>query len=203
VGRPAELSGRQGPPPRGAARREALIDAALKIIAEAGADALTHRRVAAVADLPLASTTYWFESKDDLLLATLELACERDIARLRACVEAEGVETAPLELAVNAILGPSEEIAGTSRSSLLAVYALLLEAARRPALQLVARRWTDVYRETLGSLLARAGSQQPGEDAELLLAAADGLLLDQLASGDAHDVAPGLRRLALALLAAA
>ena len=69
------------PRPRGAARREALLEAVLRIVAEVGADAVTHRRVAEVAGLPLASTTYWFDSKEHLLTAALELAAERDIAR--------------------------------------------------------------------------------------------------------------------------
>ena len=51
-------------------------------MAEVGPDAVTHRRVAEVAQLPLASTTYWFESKEHLLTAALELAAERDTARL-------------------------------------------------------------------------------------------------------------------------
>ena len=54
----------------------------LTIVADVGAEAVTHRRVAEVAQLPLASTTYWFDSKDELLTAALELAAERDVARL-------------------------------------------------------------------------------------------------------------------------
>jgi len=69
--------------PRGAARREALLDAVLRIVAEEGVDAVTHRRVADVAGLPLASTTYWFDSKEHLLTAALERAADRDIERLR------------------------------------------------------------------------------------------------------------------------
>jgi hypothetical protein len=56
--------------------------------------------------------------------------------------------------------------------------------------------------EALPPLLAAAGSRHPRPDAELLLAAADGLLVDQLASDDASDLAPRLRRLAEALVAA-
>jgi len=66
--------------PRGPARREALLEAVLAIVAEVGAEAVTHRRVAERAGLPLASTTYWFDSKEDLLTAALELAAERDVA---------------------------------------------------------------------------------------------------------------------------
>src|ERR1700759_3036066 len=70
------------PRPRGAGRREGLLEAVLRIVAEVGPDAVTHRRVAEVAGLPLASTTYWFDSKEHLLTAALELAAERDTARL-------------------------------------------------------------------------------------------------------------------------
>lgn len=191
--------------PRGAARREALLEAVLKIVGEVGPDAVTHRRVAEVAGLPLASTTYWFDSKEHLLTAALELACDRDIARLQEFVTS-GEElppvSDPLDLAVSAILEPCDPSPQASRGSLVATYALLLEAARRPALQLVARRWTDAYLEALGSLFAQAGSSDPSRDAEMLLAAADGLLIEQLATGDTGDLAPRLRWLAAAFVEA-
>jgi DNA-binding transcriptional regulator YbjK len=194
--------------PRGAARREALLQAVLKIVADIGADAVTHRRVAEVAGLPLASTTYWFDSKEHLLTAALELAAERDMARLQEFL-AEGLDAAadlpgadPLGLAVAAILDPLDESQQASRGSLVATYALLLEAARRPALRAVARRWTAAYLDALGHLLGLAGSHRPEADAELLLGAADGLLIEQLAAGTTADLAPRLRRLAEALVAA-
>ncbi len=173
----------------------------LRIVAEAGVDAVTHRRVADVAGLPLASTTYWFQSKEHLLTAALERAADRDIERLNAFLgEAPEHAPDPLELAVGAIVGPGDESGQTSRGWLLATYALLLEAARRPALREVTTRWTDAYLEALPPVLAAAGSRHPRPDAELLLAAADGLLVDQLASGDTSDPAPRLRRLADALV---
>ena len=96
-----------GARPRGAARREALLDAVLRIVAEVGIDAVTHRRVAEVAGLPLASTTYWFESKEHLLTAALERAADRDIERLRALLsDAPEPAADPLELAVDALLTP-------------------------------------------------------------------------------------------------
>ena len=76
------------PRPRGAARREALLEAALVLVAEVGPDAVTHRRVAETAGLPLASTTYWFASKDELLTAAVELAAARDIARISELIDA-------------------------------------------------------------------------------------------------------------------
>lgn len=194
-------SARKGPRPRGAARREALLEAVLKIVADVGADAVTHRRVAEVADLPLASTTYWFESKEQLLTAALELAAQRDMARLQEFI-AEPIDDSddPLELAVAAILEPLDESLQASRGSLLATYLLLLEAARRPNLQEVAREWTEAYLNLLSRLFKRAGSDDPATDAELLLGAADGLLIGQLAQGTGGDLAPRLRRLASALV---
>jgi DNA-binding transcriptional regulator YbjK len=199
--------------PRGTARRDALLDAVLRVVAEVGVDAVTHRRVAEVAQLPLASTTYWFESKEQMLTAALERAADRDIERLRTFLDATPADAAdPLGLAVSAILGPGEEAAETppsgaadnpthtSRGLLLATYTLMLEAARRPELRDVTTRWTDAYLDALPPLLAAAGSRHPRSDAELLLAATDGLIVDQLATGDASDLGPRLRRLAEALV---
>jgi DNA-binding transcriptional regulator YbjK len=204
-----------GTRPRGAARREALLDAVLQVVADEGVDAVTHRRVADVAGLPLASTTYWFESKEHLLTAALERAAERDIERLQAFIREEPTGAGdPLERAVGAILDPIEDAAKpppsgaadnptySSRSLLLATYALMLEAARRPALREVTKRWTDAYWEALSPLFAAAGSRDPRSHAELILAAADGLLVTQLATGDESDLAPRLRQLAEALVKA-
>ncbi len=189
--------------PRGAARREALLDAVLQVVADEGVDAVTHRRVADVAGLPLASTTYWFESKEHLLTAALERAAERDIERLEAFLhEAPEGPSDPLDLVVAAILDPIEDEGPTSRSLLLATYALMLEAARRPALREATQRWTDAYWDALSPLLAAAGSRDPRSHAQLVVGAADGLLVSQLATGDASDLAPQLRRLAEALVKA-
>ena len=188
--------------PRGAARREALIDATLRIVAEVGADAVTHRRVAQVADLPLASTTYWFHSREDLLTAALGLAAQRDVARLRAHVAGLGTGAVTSAQIVDAVAEPVADGSASSRGSLLASYALVLEAARRPALQEISRDWTDVYLDVTGELLARAGSSRPRDDARLLLGAVDGLVIDQLSGGRRADSRPELERLTRALLEA-
>jgi TetR/AcrR family transcriptional regulator, regulator of biofilm formation and stress response len=200
--RKARKSPEASPRPRGAARREALLEAVLRIVAEVGPDAVTHRRVAEVAGLPLASTTYWFDSKEHLLTAALELAAERDTARLLAYgAEMEHNDVDPLDAVVIAI-GDCDDGSQPNRGSIIATFALLLEAARRPALQQIAQRWTEAYLLTLSRLLERAGSASPRADAELLIAATDGLLLEQLASGKTENLNPRLRRLAAALVAA-
>ena len=134
------------PRPRGAARREALLEAVLTIVAETGPDAVTHRRVAEVAGLPLASTTYWFESKDHLLTAALELAAERDTTRLLQYAAAAGREDIdPIDAVIGAIT-ECDDPARANHGSLIATFALLLEAARRPALQEIAQRWKIIQK---------------------------------------------------------
>ena len=56
---------------RGARRRDAILQAALRVIAEQGVAAVTHRAVATEADVPPASTTYYFKSLDELLEGAL------------------------------------------------------------------------------------------------------------------------------------
>jgi TetR/AcrR family transcriptional regulator, regulator of biofilm formation and stress response len=203
--------------PRGLARRIALLEATLVLLAEHGADGLTHRRVAEQAGLPLASTTYWFDSKDHLLTEALRYAAERDESRLRLAAEAliarcetsAAVPTAGEIVAV--LLDPSAgtevspaEMHAADRGALLAVYALMLEAARRPALQALSLGWSDAYRNVVGELLGRAGSCCGAEDARILMAAADGLLIDRLSTGSESDLDPHaeLERLARLLIAA-
>ena len=184
--------------PRGAARRELLLEAVLRIVADTGPDAVTHRRVAEVAELPLASTTYWFSSKDELIADALELAAERDIAALHDRVGEQAGDA--LDRAVAVICAPLQEDLRASRGSLLAAYALWLEAARRPELRAITGRWTAAYHATVARLLEQAGSSDPAGDAELMVGAADGLLMEQLARGHSSDLRPQLRRLAAALL---
>jgi DNA-binding transcriptional regulator YbjK len=202
--------------PRGVARRTALLEATLELLAEIGADAVTHRRVAEHAGLPLASTTYWFDSKEHLLTEALRYAAERDEARLRigagglvASCEATDRPPTAAEI-VSVVLDPcagdpsAPDSYAAERASLLAAYALMLEAARRPALQALSLHWSDAYRDAVGGLLKRAGSRRAADDARILMAATDGLLVDRLASGTDGDFDPRveLERLVDALLAA-
>ncbi|HET6503407.1 MAG TPA: TetR family transcriptional regulator, partial [Amycolatopsis sp.] len=58
--------------PKGERRRTALIEAAYQLLVEGGFEAVRHRAVAERAGLPLASTTYYFDSLDDLICAAVE-----------------------------------------------------------------------------------------------------------------------------------
>ncbi|MDQ6818979.1 MAG: TetR family transcriptional regulator [Actinomycetota bacterium] len=186
--------------PRGPARRDAMLRAVLTIVGDIGPEAVTHRRVAEVAGLPLASTTYWFSSKEELLAAALELAADADVARLTQAATEPAHKDNLIDAIVAVILDPVSEGLRSSRASLIAAYALWLEAARRPALRKLATRWTDAYHKAVADLLEQDGIADARQIARLLVAAADGLVMDELARGGSSDLRPRLRELAVALV---
>lgn len=179
-----------GRPPRGEARRALILEAALRVLGEEGAGAVTHRRIAAEAGLPVAATTYWFASKDELLAESYRLAADRDIARMRR------LSTVYAERARRDLAGALTDLLAAdladSRTALLAAYSLWIEAARRPSLRTIEAEWTHAYVEVVEAVLRDAGSPHPETDAELLVATLDGLLLAQLAA-DHPDPAVALR----------
>jgi DNA-binding transcriptional regulator YbjK len=72
--------------PKGERRRYALVSAAADLLCEGGFDAVRHRAVARRAGLPLASTTYYFSSLDDLIEKAVEHAGAREAEQLRTRV---------------------------------------------------------------------------------------------------------------------
>ena len=189
-------------PLRGEARRGLIVEAALRLIGEEGPGAVTHRRVAAEAGLPLAATTYWFKGKDDLLVSAYELAAERDMARVRDLSDAvAGLSAAELGPALADLVAGE---LGEHRAALMASYALWLESARRPELRAVERAWTQDYAAVIGELLAAAGAPEPQDAARLLIAALDGLMLGELSSdapAGPAELRPLIERLLRGLLA--
>lgn len=81
------------------ARRNAIVLAAAELIVEVGVDAITHRMVAARADVPLGATTQYFDTLDDLREAALQLLVahvEAQLQGLREVLEAEGATPAAI-----------------------------------------------------------------------------------------------------------
>lgn len=155
--------------------------------------------------MPLAATTYWFASKDALVAEAYTLAAARDVARIEEVaveLERDGIPTGA-GLAARLAALTARELHG-ERPGLVASYALWLEAARRPALRAISTGWTDAYLELATAMMAAAGSACPRLDAQLLVAALDGLLLEQLARDapafEDEVLRPALERLIGALL---
>ncbi|WP_433501265.1 TetR/AcrR family transcriptional regulator [Sphaerimonospora sp. CA-214678] len=150
TGAPA-ATGRRRPQERAVRRREALLEAAVDLLSEGGFTAVTHRAVAQRAGLPLAATSYYFSCRDRLLTEAFALLVERELDQMRTYLDAMPADP-PERLA---------EVLATvytlDRPRQLGLWELYLQAGRDPALQSVARAWTDGCDEIVASVLRRAG----------------------------------------------
>ena len=185
-------------------RREQILDATLRVIGRSGREAVTHRAVAEEAGVPLGSTTYYFDSRDDLLGQALEHVARQEAARhIEIGQELRKAKT-PRQLADMLLEQLVFEI--EDRDAYIAEYELWLEAGRRPDLREAATAWCDAVQLAVAGALERLGSTNPAADASLIVAAIDGLGERVLAREDdpaqaASEFRPQLRRLVERLLA--
>jgi DNA-binding transcriptional regulator YbjK len=162
---------------RGERRRQAILEATLRVIERDGVSGVSHRSVAREAGVPTTSTTYYFASLDDLLIATLMWSAEKladDIGGMVATlVEAHG-SGVDHDNGVRDVSRLLADMLGEHRGRTMAEYELYLLAARRPELRPAARRWLDAITEVA----------QPYNDDPVafraFLAGLDGLLMQGL-----------------------
>ncbi|MEX1141516.1 MAG: TetR family transcriptional regulator [Thermoleophilaceae bacterium] len=168
---------------KGERRREEILRATLRVIGAHGTDSVTHRAVAKEAGVPLSATTYYFDSKEELLEQTLLLAAREETGRLERLV----LELAPRSLSVDEwAAAVAAQIAGDVRAEPdkhVALFELGLEATRRAPLRVEVKKWQDAHLR-LAELGCRAiGSDDPETDARVVVSALTGLMLQQLAGG--------------------
>ncbi|MGV4985272.1 TetR/AcrR family transcriptional regulator [Streptomyces sp. NPDC001709] len=157
-------------------RRRRIIDAAIRVVGRDGIAGLSHRTVAAEADVPLGSTTYHFATLEELMVAALRQSNENfgRVLAERLPKDDPGVDlAAELARALGAWLGGD-------RTGVELEYELYLAALRRPALRPVAAEWT----EDAAALLAR---RTDPVTARALLALMDGICLQVLLTGGSYD----------------
>ncbi|MGW1349430.1 TetR/AcrR family transcriptional regulator [Streptomyces sp. NPDC002409] len=159
-------------------RRDRIIDAAIRVVGAEGIAGLSHRSVAAEADVPLGSTTYHFASLDELLIAALRRSNENFAEVIRGS-GALGDPDADLAGELAGLLGEYFS-GGRGRAEL--EYELYLAALRRPALRPVAAEWTDGVAELLSRRTDPA-------TARALVALMDGICLQVLLTGGEYDEA--------------
>lgn len=167
-------------------RRQAILDGTLRVIADGGVHAVTHRAVAAAAGVPLASTTYHFASKEELVAQTLDLVVARSVEL------AEQFSADPpgdVDGLVRRLTALSVAQLADQQAPLAAQFELMLEAGRRPDLRPLAERWDEAYAGCLGRLVAAAGLAPPAVPA--LTHLLEGALVAQL-SLPRKDFAPAL-----------
>src|SRR3954471_22157176 len=165
--------------PKGERRRAALVEAAAKLLAEGGFDAVRHRAVAERAGLPLASTTYYFDSLDELITVALDRHGRAELAygkaRLDELDPAECGGDAFIELVLDLLLGPSGDV-----EAVVLRYERLVATGRRPFLPPLMRELTGELHALLLAIFTKAGKKISPEHVEDLIALVDGTVVNAL-----------------------
>jgi DNA-binding transcriptional regulator YbjK len=157
--------------------RRAILGATLRVVAAGGIDAVTHRRVAAEARVPLGSTTYYFRSRDEMLIE----AFRQYMADIRSMIDLLGEEFPQRDFASFLDL----LVAFTQRefrdpALVLAEYELNLFAVRNPGLAEEVRAWQRTMVSLVSERLEDLGAERPNDAARTLVAAMRGFEIDLL-----------------------
>lgn len=166
---------------RGASRRKALLDAALRIIVKDGPGAVTLRSVVAEAKASHGSVAYYFGTREELIHQALMLVANHNIDALaHAWAEIENHVTDRAKVA-ELISRHSAHQMIEDRSMGITIIELHLAAARYPELRPALRQWGRAYARITHRTLAALGASNPEADAALLISAINGLVINQLA----------------------
>ncbi|WP_051467529.1 TetR/AcrR family transcriptional regulator [Actinomadura oligospora] len=179
-------------------RRALLLDTAIAVIASHGLRGLTHRAVQEAAGLPHGSVTYYFKTRDMLILAVVDRMIEIDKERsgpaahelLRAI--ATRSDAPDYDRIAELLRGWWSE----SRELLLARFELELAGAREPLIRDAMARCRAEFRQLAELIALAAGSEDARFDAEVVTKLIDGLMFDFVtrAPQDPRHLTTGLRR---------
>ena len=167
--------------PKGERRRYALVSAAAELLCEGGFEAVRHRAVARRAGLPLASTTYYFSSLDDLIANAVAHIGMLEVAQLRAEVAAlsrrrRGPETTA-DLLVDLLVGSESD---HLTEQLISRYERYIACARQPALRDIQRRNLHHRVDAISEVIERSGRLVRLELVSALICAVDGAVVSAL-----------------------
>ncbi|ADB53510.1 TetR/AcrR family transcriptional regulator [Conexibacter woesei] len=154
---------------KGERRKQELIEATLRVVARDGVAGVSHRAVAAEADLPPTAAAYHFKRIDDLLTGALTLCMDEAAERMRRLAAATDGSLDDLRAMARLMARVARDPA-----MLRAEYELFLLAARRPELRPPAQRWLTALAD-----FARCYTSSPVR-VQVLLGTVDGLLLQAL-----------------------
>jgi DNA-binding transcriptional regulator YbjK len=170
---------------RSRARRDALLRAAIELLAEGGARAVTHRAVASRAGVPVAATTYYFETIGKLTEEALRLHVDERVHELRELVTAAAIGgrsvTQIAERFINALISRDSD-------AIIAQFEVYLEAARNPALRECVAEAIDASEQLAFITLTALGARRPAEVAAGFVAVVNGFALTRLARPRAIEV---------------
>jgi DNA-binding transcriptional regulator YbjK len=158
-----------------------LVSAAAELLCEGGFDAVRHRDVARRAGLPLASTTYYFSSLEDLIAKAVEHIGEQEAAQLHARLahlsrRRRGTESTA-DVLIDLLLG---DAATPVTDTLISRYERYVVCARQPALRDIQRRIRQQRADAVVEAVERSGRIVGGDRLTALVCAVDGAVVAAL-----------------------
>jgi TetR/AcrR family transcriptional regulator, regulator of biofilm formation and stress response len=167
--------------PRDRPRREALLRAAIEVVAERGLAGVTHRAVTERAGVPLTSASYYFGSIDELVFEALRGFAERRTQYLHEVLaEARTRDATPREISRMLLA----QLTDLPRAERLAFFEILCNAPRYPEVAAPARAAVDRYLQTVRDTLAAMGFDQDATEVRGILALGMGYGILRLAHPD-------------------
>ncbi|CAJ1504009.1 TetR family transcriptional regulator [[Mycobacterium] kokjensenii] len=168
--------------PKGERRRYALISAAADLLREGGFEAVRHRAVAQRAGLPLASTTYYFDTLEDLITHAVEHIGMLEVAQLRARITSlsrrrRSADTTA-DILVELLVG--EDADPRIAEELISRYERYIVCARQPALREIQRRILHQRADVVAEAVERSGRIARVEMAYALVCMVDGSVMAAL-----------------------
>jgi DNA-binding transcriptional regulator YbjK len=175
----------------------------LRIVARDGVAAVTHRAVAAEAGVSHRLTTYYFETKEQMLLEAFRHLAARSLERTERAgkpIAAARDRAAAMEAAIDAV---TDAVLGGLRAETggaAAEYSLVLEIPRHPALAADYAAWQAHVESLLREHALALHSDDPDADVRILQAAMRGFQLESLSRPGRPLRRDALRRLVARLL---
>ncbi|GEE03461.1 TetR family transcriptional regulator [Gordonia spumicola] len=162
----------------GQAKRAALLQAAIDVVAEKGIAGATHRAVATRAGVPLSTTSYFFTSIDDLMAAAFQVVADRAEARVEERIESLTGAGLNLDDTIDRLV---DLLVATPQRDVAAQFEMYLESARRPELRATAHQLMDATERSAEFALGKLGIANTAARARLVVATLDGLALHRQA----------------------
>nr|WP_282600179.1 TetR/AcrR family transcriptional regulator [Patulibacter sp. SYSU D01012] len=160
-----------------------MLAEALRLLADGGVPAVTHRAIERAAGVPHGSVTYHLGGRAELLGAMIERVCAISEAQVTAIAHDLALALAPRDREI-----PYEAVADRliawmddERGGHLARLELELAGARDPDVRVRMTAAARPFWRLCEPLVVALGSAVPERDARALASWVDGLLLDRLA----------------------
>lgn len=166
---------------RGEARRALILDAAVEVIADRGLEGVTHRAIAAAANVPLSTTSYFFSSLDELIGAAVTRIAD-GILRAAESLVADASSLRSADASIDDYVDRLVDVVTAPPGrQLLVQFEAYLSTTRRPDLVEPVTRIVDAYEHAAATVLRSLGAVEPATAARHLVAVLDGFALQRIA----------------------